>query len=522
MAPNEDRGWNIYRRGDGQYVLQYRVAPGKWREARVPRERRTEKHAERYAVAWVAEYRKTTGARPVLPGPDENVGATIKSLSDVWLDLCDKNPKLSPAMRKQHATSMRVHVLPYREVADVPIASLGPAVLRAWLRKVRDDGRVTIEWKKGEDGRRTRTFRRGGRLAPFTCRNVVNSLTAFFADMMAEEKIDIPANPMRHEAVRREVPEAVTLAGKHTIVHMSRANAEHLLVCPDTPEWRRVRYLLAFTSGMAEGELSGLTFEDALLDADIPLVKVTKALALEGPDGWATLGPTKTDNRVRTLPLHHLAVRALRAWKTEGWAKWVGHKPESTDIIFPNEKGKGWRPDTAGMLRADLRRVGLPYTYEGHNLTAHSMRRSFSTWLSEAGVEEATRDRLMGHAPATVAERHYTSTILTKLRDAVESIKLHLTTGQVIALPMRAVAIAESASAPPGEPGPEAPQAAGLTAVLTATRGKGEAKQDESLMISSTPGRTRTCDPRLRRPLLYPTELRARAPRSLASFGQDI
>ena len=26
-----------------------------------------------------------------------------------------------------------------------------------------------------------------------------------------------------------------------------------------------------------------------------------------------------------------------------------------------------------------------------------------------------------------------------------------------------------------------------------------------------TPGRTRTCDPRLRRPLLYPTELRARA-----------
>ena len=37
----------------------------------------------------------------------------------------------------------------------------------------------------------------------------------------------------------------------------------------------------------------------------------------------------------------------------------------------------------------------------------------------------------------------------------------------------------------------------------------------------STPGRTRTCDPRLRRPLLYPTELRARAPRSLASFGRD-
>jgi hypothetical protein len=28
--------------------------------------------------------------------------------------------------------------------------------------------------------------------------------------------------------------------------------------------------------------------------------------------------------------------------------------------------------------------------------------------------------------------------------------------------------------------------------------------------LSGAPGRTRTCDPRLRRPLLYPTELRAR------------
>ena len=29
--------------------------------------------------------------------------------------------------------------------------------------------------------------------------------------------------------------------------------------------------------------------------------------------------------------------------------------------------------------------------------------------------------------------------------------------------------------------------------------------------LESAPGRTRTCDPRLRRPVLYPTELRARA-----------
>ncbi len=512
----EDRGWNIYRRKDGQFVLQFRIGPRgfEWKETRIPREHRTERQAERYAMAWIEEYRKTVGAKPVLQEA-EHAAPTIRSLAGGWLELCDKNPKLSPAMRKQHAGSMRVHVLAYPEIADVAVTSLGPAALRAWLRKVRDDGKVQIEWKKGEDGKRTRGYKRGGKLAPFSCRNVVNSMTAFFSDMLAEEKINLPANPMKHEAVRREVPEAVTLAGKHIIVHLSRGAAERLIVSSFVPEWRRVRYVLAFTSGMAEGELSGLTLDDVVLDADIPTVKITKALALEGPEGWVTVGPTKTDNRVRTLPLHPLAVRTLRAWKATGWAKWVGRKPQPTDVLFPNEEGKGWRPDMAGMIRADLRKAGLPDTYQGHKLTAHATRRSFSTWLSEAGVEEATRDRLMGHAPATVAERHYTSSIMTKLRDAVESIKLDLTTGQVISMPMRIVASGEAASEPGSDASSEPPKAAALTAVLTAGRGKNEGPIDDSSTMSGTPGRTRTCDPRLRRPLLYPTELRALAAESL-------
>ncbi len=98
----------------------------------------------------------------------------------------------------------------------------------------------------------------------------------------------------------------------------------------------------------------------------------------------------------------------------------------------------------------------------------------------------------MGHAPATVAERHCTSTRLTKLRDAVESIKLDLVMPRVIALPVRMAAS--------GEPLSERPQAAGLSAIFTPARGKTEGDVADSSMIFGTPGRTRTCDPRLRRP----------------------
>lgn len=42
---------------------------------------------------------------------------------------------------------------------------------------------------------------------------------------------------------------------------------------------------LALTSGMAEGELSALRFDDFDLEAPIPVVRITKALALEGDSG---------------------------------------------------------------------------------------------------------------------------------------------------------------------------------------------------------------------------------------------
>ena len=57
----ESSGRNLYRRRDGQWVLQFRVSPGKWRETRIPREHQTEIDAKRYGIAWLNEYRKNIG-----------------------------------------------------------------------------------------------------------------------------------------------------------------------------------------------------------------------------------------------------------------------------------------------------------------------------------------------------------------------------------------------------------------------------------------------------------------------------
>jgi hypothetical protein len=74
---------------------------------------------------------------------------------------------------------------------------------------------------------------------------------------------------------------------------------------------------------------------------------------------------------------------------------------------------------------------------------------------------------LVGHAGGTVGERHYGAKDLERMRAAVETIALDLSTGQVVALPMRAVGA------------PIAPlEADGRAAKLTA--GRGNRRSDSS------------------------------------------
>jgi hypothetical protein len=157
----------------------------------VPREHRSEKAAERYALAWLHEYLQQLGERPVLPPApeDERRGKTIRDLADKWIELRENDPKLSAAMRTQNASNVRRHVLTYPKVADVPIVELGSGALREWLREVRDHGRLKLQASgEGEHpGRGGKWIKTGQPLAAYTTRNVVNTLTAFFDDAMAEE-----------------------------------------------------------------------------------------------------------------------------------------------------------------------------------------------------------------------------------------------------------------------------------------------------------------------------------------------
>jgi hypothetical protein len=69
---------------------------------------------------------------------------------------------------------------------------------------------------------------------------------------------------------------------------------------------------------------------------------------------------------------------------------------------------------------------------------------------------------LMGHSGGSVGERHYGAKELQRMRAAVETIVLDLSTAQVIALPVRVAGGSD-----------RTPEAEGPTAVFTAARSKG-------------------------------------------------
>ena len=480
-----DKGWHVFPRtenGRTTYICQFKNAAGKWRTHRIPRDIQTQRNAERYAAVWVAET-LAHGSKPAafieLP-PD--AGPTVAEIADKWLKLRQAEVKrgdVAPKTLSDNTMHLSTHILP--ALGALPVKSLaeGPARLRKFIAELRAKPRT----RTGKDKKRVTI--QGTTLANNHVRNIAMTLSKMLTDAQAEQWADLAGNPMAHAAVK--LPRAETLA-KGEVIFVERAAVEAVLRDPRIAEERRAFYLLAFLSGLDVAEIAGLNWEHLDLDAKVPTVRVTRCFTASGK-----YGPTKRRDRVRTVPLHPLAVTMLRARKSTQWVELVGHRPQPSDPVFPTGKTEGatgtraakkatdpryWH-GAATALRDDLKRVGCSDQRAGHAITMKSARRSFATWLHEAGVEETVVGRLMGHASKTVTGRHYTAADLERLYTAVCSIKLDLRAGEVVSLPMR---VANG----PG-PIPVGPLTAGVAAVLAAVRSTPAASETHVAANSSEP-----------------------------------
>lgn len=331
---------------------------------------------------------------------------TLGQYLEQWLKRREKNPRIRRATSVNNAAHIKHHIMP--TLGRRRLSELSPRVVRDWLIDLRD-----------------------GPLKANSVRNIYATLKKALEGAVDEELL--LTNPARSGIVKDELPASQGRYGgdhQESLVYVeSRAAREALCFDHRVPIQRRTRWLVALTTGLREGELCALTWEDVDLDADVPLIRVRQSFSHKGG-----LGPLKTRAARRRIPLHPLAIERLKRWRSET-AIVYGHKPVLTSPVFPSPvSGDHWRPRSAQHIRRDLKACGFSTKVGSTLIDAHATRRTFATMLAEAEVDEGLRRRLMGHTGASVTDQHYTAKTLARLAVAVAKITLSPEQGEVLTL----------------------------------------------------------------------------------------
>jgi len=159
----------------------------------------------------------------------------------------------------------------------------------------------------------------------------------------------------------------------------------------------------------------------------------------------------------------------------------------------------------ADMIRANCEAVGIDCEDNGQGkIDFHSLRHTTGSLLVASGVHPKVAQSIMRHSDINLTMSIYTHTLTGQESQAIDSLPdLSLPSNQK----QRAVAtgtddVTSNDLTYTGKIGVR-------RRTLANSSEQKNSNNDSETAVLTTPGRTRTCDLRIRNPLLYPTELRA-------------
>jgi len=199
----------------------------------------------------------------------------------------------------------------------------------------------------------------------------------------------------RNVAKLVEVPRAP----HHEITPLTPEQA-HRLIEASADDRHRALWITALGTGMRQGELLALRWED--VDLDTGRLRVRHTLA--NVSGTLTLLEPKTERSRRSLVLPDAVVSALRAHRTRqlmdrllAGSRWVesGH-------VFASTTGTPYHAATVSRCFQDaLDRAGLP------RVRFHDLRHSAATFLLAQGFTLEDVKNLLGHSTIVLTSNTY-------------------------------------------------------------------------------------------------------------------
>lgn len=201
---------------------------------------------------------------------------------------------------------------------------------------------------------------------------------------------------------------------------LSAEEARRLLeTARETGDRLEALYVLALNTGMREGELLALKWDD--VDLQSALLRVRRTLTQAG--GTFVLGEPKTGNSRRTIRLTSGAVDALRGHLSRQLRKMeeMGSLYQPGGLVFATETGSLINPSNLRnrSFKPLLKRAGLPPA----KLRFHDLRHTCATLLLGGNVNPKIVSEMLGHASVSITLDVYSHLMPDMQEKAAEALE---------------------------------------------------------------------------------------------------
>lgn len=223
-------------------------------------------------------------------------------------------------------------------------------------------------------------------------------------------------NPIR--AVRQSAKR------ERTIVPLSAEELQRLFA--ELGPRERTLVLLDVPTGMRRGEVLATKWCD--IDFDKKTLNIRKSI-------WQQhVGPVKTDESEKVMPLDDEMIADLLRWRSE--TPYAGDQ----DWIFASERMKGRQPLWPEAIERNYIRPAAERAKITKHISWHVFRHTFSTLLAENDEDVKTVQSLMRHANSNITMNIYTHAVSSKKRRAQSKVVEMILPGQQQAAPSAGVA----------------------------------------------------------------------------------
>lgn len=332
---------SIYRRKDGKYVAQYRIETIAGRKTKYLY-CSSEKEAKRRLQAALAE----VDAGGIIPDAGK---LTVGSYLDQWLE--NIKPTIKHSGWKRYEDSTRLHIKP--AVGSVKLSKLSALHVQ------------NLYSAKLSEGLSPRTVQ----IIHATLHKALKQavLWSLVAHNVAER---VQSPPSRQKEIH-------PLTRKQVASLLDAAKGDRL----------EALYVLAFSTGMRQGELLALAWGD--IDLDSGTLRVSRSIHA------GKISEPKTKSSSRTIKLTRRAVAALEHLREhqdgDGFLFCTKH---GNPISAQNLINRSWKPQ--------LQRAGISYR------NFHQTRHTVATLLLEQDVNPLIVSQLLGHHDPAFTLRVYT------------------------------------------------------------------------------------------------------------------